>query len=149
MRSFTCGLSLLLTGLVCGLLSGCDLSSTAVPTAEAGVAFNGKVMGGQQVIVGAHVYLLAANTTGYGGPGIAASSGNASVSLLTSSGPGTTQDTSGGPTNGDYYVTTDSNGLFSITGDYSCTSGQQVYMYALGGNPGAGTNSAAGLLEAL
>ena len=82
------------------------------------------------------------------GPGIAASASNASVSLLTS-GSGTTLDTSSGATNGDYYVTTDSNGGFSITGEYTCTSGQQVYLYALGGNPGSGTNSAAGLMAAL
>jgi hypothetical protein len=89
--------------------------------------------------VGAQVYLLAANTTGYG---------NASVSLLTS-GTGRTQDTSGGATNGFYYVTTASDGSFSITGDYSCTPNTQVYAYALGGNPGGGTNPASGLMAAL
>lgn len=99
----------------------------------------GKVQGGQQQIVGAQVYLLAANTTGYG---------NASVSLLTA-GTGRTLDTSGGPTNGFYYVTTDANGNFSISGDYTCTAGTQVYAYARGGNPGSGTNTAAGLLAAL
>lgn len=73
------------------------------------------------------MYLYAANTTGYG---------NASVSLLKSPG----------------YVMTDSNGNFSITGDYTCPSSTaQVYLYALGGNPGLGegTNSAAGMLAAL
>ena len=149
MRRFSRSVCVPLGGLLCGLLSGCSLSVTSAPTANAGVAISGKVMGGQQVIAGAHIYLFAADTTGYGGQGIAASSSNASVSLLTSSGPGTTLDTSGGPTNGDYYVTSDTNGLFSITGDYSCTSGQQVYLYALGGNPGSGANSAAGLLEVL
>jgi sugar lactone lactonase YvrE len=97
------------------------------------------VHGGQSPIVGAQVYLLAANTTGYGA---------ASVSLLTS-GTGRTLDTNPGPTDGFYYVTTDSTGSFTITGDYSCTANTQVYVYALGGNPGAGTNSAAGLMAAL
>jgi hypothetical protein len=106
-------------------------------------------MGGQQVIKGAHVYMFAANTTGYGGAGIAASINNKSQPLLSSSGPGTTKDTSGGPTDGDYYVTSDSTGLFTLTGAYSCTAGQQVYLYALGGDAGAGANSAAGLLEVL
>ncbi len=41
------------------------------------------------------------------------------------------------------------NGSFTITGDYHCTPNTQVYLYALGGNPGAGVNSAAGLLAAL
>jgi hypothetical protein len=113
-----------------------------------GARLSGSVHGGQQPIVGAQVYLFAANTTGYGGAGIAASNSNASVSLLTSAG-NTTLDASGGATNGDYYVTTDGSGSFSITGDYTCTSGSQVYLYAVGGNPGAGLNSAAGLMAVL
>jgi sugar lactone lactonase YvrE len=129
----------LLAGVLCGLLSGCAIGSSSAPTADPGLEIQGKVQGGQQPIVSAHVYLLAANTTGYG---------NASLSLLTA-GTGRTQDTSGGPTNGFYYVTTDGNGDFSISGDYSCTAGTQVYAYSLGGNPGAGTNSAAGLMAAL
>ncbi len=40
---------------------------------------------------------------------------------------------------GDYYVTTGSDGSFSISGDYTCTAGQQVYLYAVGGDPGLGT----------
>lgn len=122
------------------VLTGCSLSPTDTTTApETGLAMNGIVHGGQQAIVGAHVYLLAANTTGYGA---------ASVSLLTS-GTGRTLDTSGGPTNGFYYVTSDANGNFSISGDYTCTANTQVYVYALGGDPGAGTNPAAGLMAAL
>jgi streptogramin lyase len=123
------------------VLTGCTLSTTAAPTPEAGPAIQGVVHGGQNAIVGAHVYLFAANTTGYG---------NASLSLLTS-GTGRTLDSSGGATNGDYYVTTGSGGAFSITSDYTCTGGQQVYLYSLGGDPGlgTGTNSAAGLMAAL
>ena len=128
----------LLAGVLCGLLSGCAIGSSSAPTADPGLEIQGKVQGGQQPIVGAHVYLLAANTTGYG---------SASLSLLTA-GTGRTQDTSGGPTNGFYYVTTDGNGDFSISGDYSCTAGTQVYAYSLSGNPGAGTNTAAGLMAA-
>ena len=89
-----------------------------------GAALTGKVRGRQQPIVGAHVYLFASNTTGYGGAGIAASITNASVSLLTS-GTGTMLDTSGGATNGDYYVTTDASGNWTITGDYTCTAGSR------------------------
>jgi streptogramin lyase len=64
--------------------------------------------------------------------------------------PGSTlPDSSGGPTNGFYYVSTDSNGNFSITGDYSCTPNTQVYIYALGGDPGGGANSSAGMLAVL
>ena len=129
------------------LLSGCSGMPGIAPTettsnAAAGPALRGMVHGGQSPIVGAHVYLLAANTTGYAGPGIPASSSNASLSLLNGA-PTGHSDSIGG------YVLTDSNGNFSISGDYSCTANTQVYVYALGGNPGAGANSAAGLMAAL
>ena len=128
-----------LASLLPVFLTGCAMESIDGTSAAGGLAIQGKVHGGQQPLVGAQVYLLAANTTGYG---------SASVSLLTG-GTGRTQDTSGGPTNGFYYVSTASDGSFSITGDYTCTPGTQVYVYALGGNPGGGTNPAAGLMAAL
>jgi hypothetical protein len=139
--------------VVCGLvgLAGCSggvLGGVPGGVASPGTRVTGAVHGGQQPIVGAHVYLFAASTTGYGGAGIAASSSNASVSLLTSAG-NTALDSSGGATNGDYYVTTDASGGFSITGDYTCATGAQVYLYTLGGNPGSGVNSAAGLMAVL
>jgi hypothetical protein len=93
----------------------------------------GSVHGGQQPIVGTHVYLFASNTTGYG---------NASVSLLNAASTGSS-DSIGA------YVQTDPKGAFSITGDYTCTAGTQVYLYALGGDPGGGVNTSAGLLAAL
>ncbi len=113
------------------ILTGCSLVPTAAPTPERGLSIRGNVYGGQQPIAGAHVYLFAANTTGYGQP---------SVSLLNPSASGTATDSIG------TYVISDTNGAFSLTGDYTCTTGTQVYLYALGGNPGAGINSAAGLL---
>lgn len=124
------------------LMSGCSGIPGTTPTETQsspvrGAALRGKVRGGQQPIVGARVYLYAANTTGYG---------NASVSLLAST-AGTAKDA-----NGNYYVTTIAEGAFSISGDYSCpSSNSQVYLYAIGGNPGLGegTNSAAGLMAAL
>lgn len=94
---------------------------------------DGAVRHGQTAIAGAHVYLLAANTTGYG---------NASVSLLDAAATGVS-DAIGA------YVTTGSDGSFSITGDYSCTANTRVYVYALGGDAGSGNNSASGLLAVL
>jgi streptogramin lyase len=92
------------------------------------------VHGGQNPISGAHVHLLAVNNTGYGGPGVPASSTDASVSLLTS---GAGQDGLG------YYVTTDVNGDFTLTGDYTCPSAYaNTYIYAVGGDSGSGSNSA-------
>jgi hypothetical protein len=124
------------------ILTGCTLNPTASPIASKGASIQGKVHGGQSPIVGAHVYLFAANATGYAGPGIAASTSNPSLSLLNVASTGLS-DTIGA------YVTSDATGSFSITGDYLCTAGQQVYLYALGGNTGAGVNSAAGLLAVL
>ena len=112
-------------------------TSTATIAAPPPVALTGLVYGGLSPIVGAHVYLFAANTTGYGGAGIAASSSNASVSLLSASETGTSDSVGA-------YVATGSNGGFSLTGDYSCTNGQQLYLYALGGG-----NAAAGLMAAI
>ena len=119
---------------LCLILAGCGGTYNAPPAKPSpGVKLSGSVHGGQQPIIGRHVYLFAANTTGYGQP---------SLSLLNASVTGLS-DSIGA------YVTTDSQGGFTITGDYSCTPNTQVYLYSLGGNPGAGVNSGAGLLAAL
>jgi hypothetical protein len=96
------------------------------------VGITGSIHGGQQPIAGAHVYLLAAGTSGYG---------SASTSLLTSGIDGS--DPLGG------YVLSQSDGSFGIGGAYSCTPNTQVYLYALGGDPGAGSNSVVGLMAVL
>jgi len=72
---------------------------------------SGSVHGGQQPITGATIQLYATNTT---------SNAGASTPMLTTT------------------VTTDSNGDFSITGDYgTCpASNPLVYLVASGGNPG-------------
>jgi sugar lactone lactonase YvrE len=88
------------------------------------------------------VYLFAANTLGYGGAGLSASSNNASLSLLNAATTGLSDSVGA-------YVLTNSTGNFSVTGDYSCTLNQQVYLYALGGSSRSTTNSAAGLLAVL
>jgi hypothetical protein len=87
-------------------LTGCTLHTTAPDSLAHGVALQGRVHGGQQPIAGAHIYLMAANTTGYG---------NAAVSLL--DGTVTQLSDSVGA-----YVLTDAQGGFSITGDYSCSA---------------------------
>jgi hypothetical protein len=124
--------------LASALLSGCGAfkeepvstagtTVTSTPTAPSttpGSAIVGNVHGGQQPVVGAHIYLFAANHAGYGAP---------SVSMLNSSQPGGYGDATGN------YVLTDTGGSFSISGDYTCTAGQQVYLLALGGNPGLPT----------
>jgi streptogramin lyase len=129
----------------CGAFQDPQLSSSATavnpipvtPATVPGSAIVGNVHGGQQPVIGAHIYLFAANSTGYGAP---------SIPMLNSSQPGVSADIIGD------YVLTDANGGFSISGDYTCTIGQQVYLLALGGNPGlpvGETNPALALMAAM
>ena len=119
---------------VAALLAGCaGMTTTASPVAQTGNPIKGMVHGGQQPVVGAHVYLMQANVTAYGA---------ASVSSLNATSTGNS-DSIGA------YTLTGSDGSFTITGDYSCTPQRQYYLYALGGNPGAGTNANAGFLAAI
>lgn len=96
------------------------------------VKLTGVVSSGLKPISGARVYLLAASTT----------SGQPSVSLV-SAAETATSDSLGA------YVTTDSFGNFSMSGDYTCSIGQQLYIYALGGTSGAGATTASGLMAAI
>jgi streptogramin lyase len=91
------------------------------PSTTPGSPIIGNVHGGQQAITGAHIYLFGANPGGYGAP---------STSILDPTQPGVFSDPTGN------YVLTDSNGNFAISGDYTCTQGQQVYLLSTGGNPG-------------
>jgi streptogramin lyase len=134
-----CAFLLSSVALLLSACAGMPVLTTSNSDPVPGTVLHGSVHGGQNPIVGAHVYLYAINTTGYGGPGIAPSSTNASVSLLHSA-ANTTADGSG-----NYYVTTDQYGSFSITSDYSCPSNYaHIYYYASGGDPGlgSGVNSA-------
>ena len=124
--------SVLATFVLMLSLTGCGISGESPTAPVQGTAFSGSVHGGQQPVVGARIYLLAPSTAGYGA---------ASTSLLTSGYAGS--DAIGN------YVLSDSGGNFSVTGDYLCTPGTQAYLYATGGNPGAGTNTAVGLMTML
>ena len=131
-------LALSVLSLVLGGCSGMDQTSfPAVPTQNPIGSIQGSVFGGHAPIVSAHVFLLEATLTGYSAK---------AKSLLTSSStatsgtyPVTEDQTTGSVTNGLYYVTSDSNGAFNITGDYTCDVGYPVYLYASGGSPGAST----------
>lgn len=127
-------LSLLAAAAASAALAGCGLGS--VPLAPSTTAtpqtapLQGRVHGGQQVVEGAHIYLFAASTYGYG---------YNSISLLNPGVPGVSADHLGG------FVLTDKNGNFNLSGAYSCAPGQQIYILAQGGNPGLapGTSNAA------
>jgi streptogramin lyase len=134
-----CAFLLSSVALLLSACAGMPVLTTSNTDSVPGTVLHGSVHGGQNPIVGAHVYLYAVNNTGYGGPGIAPSSTNQSVSLLRSA-ANTAQDISG-----NYYVTTDPYGNFTITNDYSCPSNYaHTYFYASGGDPGlgSGVNSA-------
>lgn len=118
--------------LAVSLLAGCSANFSLDPHQSAQSATGeigdiaGSLHGGQAPISGAHVYLYAASTTAYAG---------ASTSLLQAA-ANTTADASG-----NYYTVTDGGGNFSVGGDYQCTVGTQVYLVAIGGNPGLGTGT--------
>ena len=138
-----CASMLSSVALLLSACAGMPVITTSNTDSIPGTALHGSVHGGQNPIASAHVYLYAVNNAGYGGPGIAPSSTNASVSLLRS-GTNTTQDGSS-----NYYVTTDPYGNFKIDNDYSCPSNySHTYFYVSGGDPGlgSGANSAITLM---
>lgn len=122
-------------------LSGCaGATGTAAPSSLDMTIPAGAVHGGQQPIQGAHIYVMAANTTG--------TYKSASTSLLHSGTPGTADDSIG------TYVTTDANGGFSYAGMATCPAPTtQIYLLATGGNPtgfqGGPSNPAIALTAAL
>ncbi len=120
--------SLALTG--CVALQG--VFPDVIPQNSVGT-IRGSVFGGHAPIVGSHVFLLEATSTGYSAKAKSLLSANS----LTY--PATQDLTTGSVTNGLYYVTSDSNGAFNVTGDYSCDVGYPVYLYSSGGAPGAST----------
>jgi hypothetical protein len=114
----------LIASAAIGLMCGCSgtFAPSAIQPNETPIGnIQGSVHGGQAPVTGAHIYLYAAGTGGYG----------TSATSLIKSATNTFEDGSG-----NYYVVTDSNGNFALGGDYTCTEGTQVYMVAVGGNPG-------------
>jgi streptogramin lyase len=112
--------------LTLGVLTvGCGTGPVATE-ATSNVALSGRMVGGQQAINGASIYLYAAGSTAGG-------NGTGATNLLTKT------------------VLTNPDGSFSITGDYTCPSAStQVYLVGSGGNPGlgTGTNNTASLMMA-
>ena len=118
---------LFLTAVLGGLILAMTACGGGMPGSQGIPAvLQGSVHGGQPAVQGATIQLYAASTSGYGAP---------ATPLLTKT------------------VKTNGFGSFTITGDYSCPSGDaQVYIVATGGNPGLamGTdNSALAMMAAI
>jgi hypothetical protein len=112
------------------LLSGCSggftMPDSNVVTQVPVGAMKGSVYGGHAPLTQAHVYMLQPSTTGYGTQATSIIKSTASNAVLGSD-PGL-------PSNS-YYVLTDGSGQFNLTGDYTCTAGVPVYLYAYAGYP--------------
>ena len=106
-------------------------TTATITVSTIGPAFSGVLQSGTVPVVAARVYLLAANTTGYG---------QASVSLLSGTGA---SDAVGS------YVVTDGGGAFTFPAGYNCAAQEQVYAYAAGGSISGNTNASATLMTAL
>jgi len=117
------------------LLAGCGggglFPDSPATTAKVSLGtIQGSDYGGHAPIVAGHVYVLQAGTGGYGAKATSLLSAS-----YTGSYPTALNTNTASPTYNMYYVTTDANGYFSISGDYACTAGDPVYLYASGGNP--------------
>jgi sugar lactone lactonase YvrE len=133
------------------ILVGCSMapianqpstSPVSGPAALTSTPFHGVVHGGQSPIVGAQIYMLSV-TVRTASPYY----GQQSTSLMNDKPPDTSNADG---VNRWYYVTTNATGGFTIaSGDYSCNSGDEVYLYSLGGNAGSGSNAGAGLMAVL
>ncbi len=135
-RPRICIVTAALATLAAGLLAGCSASFVPKPVSEDHVPIGniqGIVHGGQAPITGASIYLYQASTSGYNSP---ATSLICNSALMSGTCPSNAYEDS----NSNYYVQTDSKGNFALSGDYVCTSGSQVYMVAVGGNPGLSGN---------
>lgn len=108
-------------------------TTVAGPSQMVMPVLKGNVHGGQSPISNATIQVYQAGTTGYGAGAVAliGATGCVATNSCVSS------------------IKTDAGGNFSVTGQYSCTSGSQLYIVATGGNPGGGTNTASNLMTGM
>ncbi len=129
-------------------LVGCggalNFPDSVASSQAAGPAIAGSVFGGHAPIQGSHVYLLQPSTSAYGGAATSLLGNNGATSAGGYTLTTDVSDPNVPAVGGIYpkYVTTDANGGFNLTGAYTCTVGQPVYIYAWGGN--IGTTSTTG-----
>jgi hypothetical protein len=129
----------LLTLALAALLTGCGMGPITT-TSSGTLNLQGRMHGGQQGVGGATVQLYAVGTQRNGSAATPLIlTGNYYTGGAPGCVPSSTQTCLAS-------VTSDSNGFFTITGDYACPSfNTQVYIVGTGGNPGLapGTNNTA------
>jgi sugar lactone lactonase YvrE len=96
-----------------------------------GPAIQGSVFGGHAPIVGAHIYLLQPGTSGIGSPATSLLTGTSASGFALTVNSATSPDPN--VPAGAEYETSDSGGNWNLTGGYSCTANEPVYVYAYGG----------------
>lgn len=119
-------------------LTGCGGAgtSTGAPAKTGLSSLQGSVHGGQNPIAYSSLQVYQAGTSGTYGTGAKALI--PAGSYFAGGMPGCVAS----PTQQCYAnVVSDANGHFDITGDYTCTSGTNLYITATGGNPGSGINN--------
>jgi polygalacturonase len=121
------------------LLSGCAGSQLALPAHP--LRLSGTVHGGRQPVTGALIQLYAVGSTGDG----SAATPLIGATLTTSDGTNSTDSNA----NAGNANNTLPAGSFTITGDYNCPTGAEVYLVGTGGNAGSGTNNNLALMAAL
>jgi hypothetical protein len=138
MRKHTLHLTLTLAAVTA--LTGCagfNIATTPVSPASVPLqGLHGNVHGGQQPVGFATLQVYQAGT-GYG---------TGATALITPGSyyaGGVSGCVSGNGQTCYTGVVSDANGNFSLTGDYHCTSGTQVYLAATGGQPTPGTTNSA------
>ena len=142
-RAHRDALAVSLVGALALFASGCAGTHSATPGRT--LILSGAVHGGQQPVSGSTIQLYAVGTTG---------DGSAATPLLNNA--VTTSDGTGNASDGNANAGNSFNslpaGFFTITGDYTCPSGAEVYLTSTGGNPGLGgsiNNPALAMMAAL
>jgi hypothetical protein len=145
---------LLLTGAILGL-TGCGTLQTTIQGAPVQTNLSkvtGTVHGGQQPIAYASLQIYQAGTTATYGTGATPLIPVANASCSASQSPscyyaGGARGCVASKTQTCYTgVVSDAQGNFTVTGDYTCTLGTNLYITATGGNPGAGINKSSTLI---
>jgi len=139
-------------------LTGCagiQTASKSAPTQFSLGAIKGNVHGGQNPVGYSAVQVYAAGTTGTYGTAATALIPTANAACTSTQSPecyylgGAPNCVASGSQTCYTGVISDAGGNFTLNGDYSCTSNQELYITATGGNPGSGTNNSLTLMTAI